>query len=230
MELSVREERRLNFLSLAYAQAVEEAGGMALHFPSLVRRETVEEAVSMIDGLVLAGGADIHPSYYGEEITEPISLSPNQRTDFDLSILKAALEAGRAVLAICHGMQIVNVSLGGTLYQDLARQVPGSIGHRSKEGDPPARHEVRVEPGSRLSDLLDGRLHFEVCSTHHQAVKVLGKGLRVNARSPDGLVEGLELPGFPRLIAVQWHPEKDPESEVSRTLFRALVKMAEGGA
>lgn len=226
MELTVKGERRINFLDLAYAQSVEEAGGMPVYFPSLPSSGMFTEAMSMIDGLVLTGGADIHPSYYGEEITAPISLSPDQRTDFDLGIFRSALNAGKAILAICHGMQIMNVALGGTLYQDVNNQLSGSILHREMEGKPPARHRVEVEPGSRLTNILGGMLEFEVCSTHHQGVKDLGKGLRISAKSPEGLVEGIELPGYPKVIGIQWHPEKDPGSEASRRLFSALVQMA----
>ena len=226
MEMSVKGERRLNFLDLAYARAVDNAGGMPIHFPSLPQSGMFAEAMSMIDGLILTGGGDIHPSYYGQEITAPISLSPDQRTDFDLGIFRAAMKAGKAILAICHGMQIMNVALGGTLYQDISSQPPGSIIHREMEGKTPARHSVQVEPGSRLANMLGGMLEFEVCSTHHQGVRDLGKGLRVSAKSPDGIVEGIELSGHPKVIGVQWHPEKDPASEASRRLLRALVEMA----
>ena len=226
LELSAKEDSQLNFLNLAYAQAIEKAGGIPLHFPPLSSPEIFKEALSLIDGLVLSGGADIHPSYYGEEISSPISLSPNQRTEFDLQFFHAALKAGKPILAICHGMQIMNVALGGSLYQDLATQLPGSIADRQEEGKAPARHRVKVKPASRLAEFMEGMLEFDVSSTHHQAVKVLGKGLRVNARSPDGVVEGIELPDHPNVIGIQWHPEKDPNSEASRIIFRKFVEMS----
>jgi putative glutamine amidotransferase len=230
MELTVKGDRRINFLDLAYAQAVEEAGGRPFYFPSLCSSGAFAEPVSLIDGLVLTGGADIHPSYYGEEITAPISLSPDQRTDFDLSLFRVAMKAGKAILAICHGMQIMNVALGGTLYQDVNNQLSGSIPHRDAERKIPARHRVEVEPGSRLAGILGGMLEFEVPSTHHQVVKELGRGLRISARSPDGLVEGIEMPEYPKVIGIQWHPEKDPRSEASRRLLRGLVQMAASGS
>ena len=225
LELSAKGERRMNFLDLAYAECVERAGGIPFHFPSLPSPNFVDEAVPLVDGLILTGGADIHPSYYGEGITAPVTLSPDPRTEFDLLFFHAALKAGKAILAICHGMQIMNVALGGTLYQDIITQLPGSINHREMEGKTPARHTVQVELGSRLANILDGMLEFEVCSTHHQAIKALGKGLKISARSPDGLVEGIELPGYPKAIGIQWHPEKDPGSKVSRRILRALVEM-----
>jgi putative glutamine amidotransferase len=226
LELSSKSESFINFLPLAYAKAVEESGGLPVHFPSLLKPGMIAEAVALIDGLVLTGGADIHPSYYGEEITAPMSLSPNQRTDFDLNILRGALESGKPVLAICHGMQIMNVAFGGTLYQDIVSQMPGPIQHRGMEESEPARHIVQVVPDSALAGILGGMLEFEVSSTHHQAVKELGKDLLVNARSPDGTIEGIEMSGYPKAIGIQWHPEKDPGSEASRRLFQAFVEMA----
>ncbi|MFH1756469.1 MAG: gamma-glutamyl-gamma-aminobutyrate hydrolase family protein [Pseudomonadota bacterium] len=227
LEMSAKGERRLNFLDLAYAQCVAAAGGVPVHFPSLPAKEMIYDAVSRIEALVLTGGADIHPSYYGEEISAAISLSPDQRTDFDLAILQAAMSAGKAILAICHGMQIVNLALGGTLYQDIPTQVPGSpIKHREAEGKAYARHSVRVEPGSRLATIFDGMPEFKVTSTHHQAIKSLGKGMRVSAQSPDGLIEGIELAGYPKILGVQWHPEKDPASEASKRIFKGFVALA----
>jgi len=226
LELSTKGERCLNFLDLAYAECVERAGGLPLYFPSLPSPTFTDEAVAMIDGLVLTGGADIHPSYYGVEISAPVILSPNQRTDFDLRLFHASLKADKPILAICHGMQIMNVALGGSLTQDIPSQVPGSLSHRGEKDYLPARHKVTVEAGSRLAEIMKGMVEFEVSSTHHQAVKTLGKNLQISARAPDGLVEGIELPDHPKVIGIQWHPEKDPQSEASRRLFQAMVDMA----
>jgi len=226
LELSIKGSKRLSFLDFAYAECVKDAGGIPLHFPPLPSVEFIPEALSLIDGLVLTGGADINPSYYREEISAPVVLSPDQRTDFDLALFQAALSGDKAILAICHGMQIVNISLGGTLYQDIPTQVPEAIEHRGKEDSTPARHGVTVEAGSGLAEIMGGMLRFEICSTHHQAVKDLGRDLRVIARSSDGIVEGIELPGHPKFIGVQWHPEKDPQSEATRRLFRAHIELA----
>jgi putative glutamine amidotransferase len=226
LEVSAKGERLTHFLNQAYAQAIEEAGGKALYFPPFSSPGMMAETLSMIDGLVLTGGADIHPSYYGEEIVAPVFLSPTQRTDFDLEFFRAALQAGKAILAICHGMQIVNVALGGTLFQDIPSQIPRAIEHRGKDGRGAIRHPVRIKKESRLTEILGGRFEIEVPSIHHQAVKGLGTDLRVSAEAPDGLVEGVELPGNPRFIGVQWHPEEELESEPTRRLFRTLIEMA----
>ncbi len=229
LEMSARGDKRLNYLDLAYSQCVLEAGGIPVHFPSFPTEEMIYEIVSVIDGLVLSGGADIHPSFYGEEITAPIFLSPDQRTEFDLQFFHAALKTDKAILAICHGMQLVNVALGGSLYQDVPAQLPVSlVNHRAPEARAHARHRVRVESASKLAAIFEGMPEFEVTSTHHQAVKILGKGLKVNARSPDGLVEGIELPDFPKVLGVQWHPEQDPASEASQRLFKGFIALASG--
>jgi putative glutamine amidotransferase len=226
LELSVKGERRVNFLDLAYAECVERAGGFPLYFPPLPLPSFADEAAAMFEGVVLTGGADIHPSYYGEGISAPVSLSPSQRTDFDMTVLGAALKGGKPILAICHGMQIMNVALGGTLVQDIAAQLPGSWPHRGEREFLSSRHMVAIERGSRLAEVLGEMDRFEVSSTHHQAVKTLGRGLQVSARSGDGMVEGIEMPGHPGVIGIQWHPEKDPLSESTHRLFRALVGMA----
>jgi len=226
LELSEKGEKRTSFLDLAYAECVKGAGGIPVHFPPLPAEEFIEGIIPLIDGLVLTGGADLNPFYYGEEVSAPVVLSPDQRTDFDLSIFRAVLAAGKAILAICHGMQIMNVALGGTLYQDIHSQVPGAMEHRVEKGSPPARHSVTVERGSRLAEILEGIPRLEICSIHHQAVKELGKNLRIVARAPDGIIEAIELPGHPKIIGVQWHPEQDPQSEATCRLFRALVEEA----
>jgi len=226
LELGQKGEKRTSFLDLAYAECVKDAGGIPLHFPPLPADEFIQEIIPLIDGLVLTGGADINPSYYREEISAPVVLSPDQRTDFDLALFQAALSGGKAILAICHGMQIVNVALGGTLYQDIPTQVPGVIEHRGKKDSSPALHGVTVEAGSRLAGIMGGTLRFEICSIHHQAVKDLGRDLRVIARSSDGIIEGIEFPGHPKIIGVQWHPEKDSQSEATRRLFRAHIELA----
>jgi putative glutamine amidotransferase len=226
MELSAKNEQALNYLNLAYAEAVEEAGGNAIFLPTLFSSKKLQEILSFTDGLVLTGGADIHPSYYGEEVSAPINLSPNQRTDFDLNLFRAALKAGKAILAICHGMQIMNVACGGSLYQDIDTQLPGPITHRAEEGQNPARHRVQVEPGTRLASVLQDLLEIEIISTHHQAVKTLGNGLKVSAKSPDNIIEGIEMPDFSKVIGIQWHPEKDLTSEASRRLFKGFIALA----
>ncbi len=226
LELSVKGGKRTNFLDLAYSECVERAGGLPFYFPPLPGSPFMDASLDMFDGLVLTGGADIHPSFFGEEITSPITLSPDRRTEFDLNMFRIARQAGKPILAICHGMQIMNVALGGTLIQDLATQAPGSLPHRGDKDSPPLRHAVRLEPGFAIAEVMQGLGEIEVASSHHQSVKAPGKRLRVTARAPDGIIEGVEIPGSPEVIGIQWHPEKDPESEPTRRIFQWLVQKA----
>ena len=127
----------------------------------------------------------------------------------------------KPILAICHGMQIINVAFGGALYQDLAAQRPESMPHRA-QADEACSHLIFVSKGSLLEKLIGGE-EFESASYHHQAVKSVGKGLEVVANARDGVVEALELPGYPFLLGVQWHPEKTLDSEVTKRLFSWFV-------
>lgn len=203
------------YIDLRYGKMVEEAGGI----PVLLHpAESIGEVVSKIDGLLLSGGEDIHPRYYGEEPQYPMTLSPDLRTEFETSLLKESMEKSIPVLGICHGMQLINVVLGGSLYQDLPLQKSDVMEHRLKD----KRHLVDVDGDSLLYRIF-GIGEIDVTSTHHQAVKEIGKGLESCATARDGVVEAFEKPDYPFLMAVQWHPEKDPD-EVSRRLFSSFIK------
>lgn len=170
-----------------------------------VRPIAAESGVGLegLDGLVLSGGVDLNPKLYGEE-RHPLADEPSDaRDELELGLLREALDRDLPVLAICRGMQLFNVALGGTLEQhieacdvhrryDLEKRLPV--------------HEVEVEAGTRLAGIL-GEGKVAVNSRHHQAVARVGEGLRVSARAEDGLVEGIELPGKRFAVGVQWHPE-----------------------
>lgn len=203
------------YIDLRYGKMVEEAGGI----PVLLHpADSTGEVVSKIDGLLLSGGEDIHPRYYGEEPQYPMTLSPDLRTEFETSLLKESMEKSIPVLGICHGMQLINVALGGTLYQDLPSQKKDAMEHRLKD----KRHIVDVDGDSLLYTIL-GIGELNVTSTHHQAVKKLGKGLGVCAAAEDGIIEAFEGPDYPFLIGVQWHPEKEPD-EYSNRLFLRFIE------
>lgn len=203
------------YIDLKYGKPVDDVGGI----PLLIHpTSSIRDIVSKINGLLLSGGEDIHPKFYREEVRYPMDLSLDIRTEFELSLLKEAMERRLPVFGICHGMQLINVALGGTLYQDLPAQRNDVMGHRLKG----KRHPVTLEEDSQLFRFL-GKKGVEVTSTHHQAVKVLGKGLKVSAVAPDGVIEGFEMPGYPLLIGVQWHPEKEPDED-SRKLFEGFLR------
>jgi len=200
-----------------YVHAVDRAGGAAIILP--IQSQRVEDLLERIDALVLSGGPDVGPDRYGED-PHPESQSPRiERDEFELTLVTAAAEAGTPTLAICRGMQVLNVARGGTLHQHL----PDVIGHRghSPTAGEYAWHSVSVDPDSRLARILPDR-SVETASHHHQAIARLGKGLSVVAQAEDGTIEAVEDPGLDYLVGVQWHPEVGGDL----SLFVSLVSAA----
>lgn len=178
-----------------YTDAVWAAGGLPLPTCGVC----AEEMAELCDGLVLTGGVDLDPALYGEEtLNDTVKVKP-ERDAFELALFRAFYERGKPIMGICRGCQLINVALGGTLYQDLAAQK--GLAH----SDPALRHEVSVEGDSVLGQLFGAR--FFVNSTHHQAVKDTASGLRITARSKDGVVEAFEHEALP-VLATQFHPER----------------------
>lgn len=213
-DIEERDKKTYLYIDLRYGKLVEEAGGLPL---LLHPTESVKEIISRIDGLLLSGGEDIHPKYYKEEPRYPMTLSPDVRTEFEISLLREAMKRNIPILGICHGMQLINVVFGGTLYQDLPGQTEGVINHRLGEN----RHPVSIVEETLLIESI-GKKEMNVTSTHHQAVKDLGMGLKVSATAHDSLVEAIEMPEYPFLMGVQWHPEKGPDEE-SMKLFASFI-------
>ncbi|HWQ69365.1 MAG TPA: gamma-glutamyl-gamma-aminobutyrate hydrolase family protein [Patescibacteria group bacterium] len=224
-----------NALLEGYSHAVLEAGGLPLILPipytepvlSPVEGPTLTEAyLNAIDGLLLTGGADIHPSFYGQTVLEHCGEIDEERDRFEVQLVHAARSRDLPLLGICRGLQVLNVALGGSLYQDLSYRKETNPAHQSpreQRGEPV--HQVAIAEGSRLAGIL-GIRELRVTSTHHQIIRDLAPGLTVNAVAPDGVVEGVEGAGR-FLLAVHWHPERmfthHPEQ---LALFRALVEAA----
>ncbi len=208
-----------------YVQAVQQAGGM----PVMVPPGDVEAGLELLErsgGLLLTGGADVAPSFYGAAPHAKLGRTEPERDELEIRLLKAALDGGQPVFGICRGLQVINVGLGGTLYQDLPSEHPSPVDHntRPRTGPPVLAHTVTVEAGTRLASLV-GAGELGVNSFHHQAVKDAAPGVRVTAVSPDGLVEGFETSDG-RLLAVQCHPEELTHLEWARRLFGAFVEAA----
>jgi putative glutamine amidotransferase len=205
-----------------YIDAVQRAGGFAVMLPPDPRlAEDPHEALELIDGLLLAGGADIDPATYGQPAhAETLDVVP-ERDAFEIALTRAAIERDLPVLGICRGMQLINVALGGTLHQHLPEHV-GHEQHRRVIGSfDGADHEVELSPGTLAMRVIDAPTHATK-SHHHQGVDRVGEGLRVSAISAvDGLAEAIELPDRTFVLGVQWHPEADAMSPVIGGLVQA---------
>lgn len=215
-------DQRAALLPSNYIEAIQRAGGFAVMLPpdpQLVADPG--EALESIDGLMLAGGADIDPSTYGQQAAPQTVETVPERDVFEIALVRAAIERDLPLLGICRGMQLINVACGGTLCQDL----PGRFGHeqhrRALGSFDGADHDVQVFPGTLAMRVLDAPRHATK-SHHHQGVELLGDGLQVSATSViDELVEAIEMPGKRFLLGVQWHPEADTTSPVLGALVRA---------
>lgn len=181
------------------------SGDALIHRSSL----RLSDYAAHLDGLVLQGGADISPQAYGEEPLTEEWAGDRVRDVYEMELLHEFIEAGRPVLGICRGMQLINVAHGGTLHQDIPTQVEDAVTHQHPDYDRYA-HAITFEPDSALGRLYRDRQQARVVSIHHQAVKALGRGLRVEARAEDGVVEAIRLDGRPYVVGVQWHPEFHP--------------------
>ncbi len=212
---------------VSYLRAVLAAGGIPLLIPPGLNRDQLAEALARLDGLVLIGGGDIDPALFqGRAHPRVYGIDPT-RDDLDLSLARLAASSRKPFLGICRGIQVINVALGGTLYTDIADQTPQPLRHDWYPDIPRNHlaHEVTVEPGSRLNQILGGE-RFAVNSLHHQGLEQIAPGLRVVAHATDGLVEAVELPDHPFGIGVQWHPEWMQEHAPQRAIFSALIEAA----
>jgi putative glutamine amidotransferase len=223
-ELSIEgEPLPVRYAPAVYDDAVLRAGGLPVHLPVLPSGRN-RELLDLVDGLILSGGGDVDPSAYGEEPQQGLFLVESDRDVAEGELLHAAAESRVPVLGICRGLQLINVSFGGTLVQELAGE-SGQDHHPQHVPDAKPVHPVLVEPGSLLAHAV-GDTRIDVNSTHHQAVDVIPDSLRVTARSLDDVVEGLELRRSDVwVVGVQWHPEAmEAQDPVQRRLFRALVE------
>ena len=188
-----------------YADAVAAAGGV----PVLLAHEVdaVDRALGLIDGLLVTGGDfDVDPALFGASSRHPSVKTKDRRTAFEAAALRAALARDLPVLGICGGQQLLNVVLGGTLVQHIADEVPGALEHEQKNPRTEPGHSVAIAPGTVLRGIVEVA-ELNVNSAHHQAAKETGPGVVVNARAPDGVIEGIEHPERRFCLGVEWHPE-----------------------
>ncbi len=207
----------------AYARAVSRAGGIPVLIPTGADADALAD---QLDGLLIPGGADIDPQLFGEEPHPTVRIVARPRFEMEWALVRAFEQRRKPILGICYGAQLLNVWRGGSLHQHLPDLPFVTLKHR-REPDEPAlpRHPVQLERDSRLHELI-GQEQFEIVSAHHQAVKAVGRGLRVVAHSPDGVIEAVEDASLPFFIGVQWHPERDPDSPATHALFEAFIRAA----
>ncbi len=208
-----------------YLRAVSRAGAVPLLIPFVSDSTRLRTLYGALDGLLLTGGEDLDPARYGETVHEKCGRITPERDETELALARWAIDEGLPLLAICRGIQVLNVALGGTLYQDIQSQIPAAGRHDwypgiSRQHRP---HTVAIAPEGRLAEIV-GVSTMPVNSLHHQALKDVAAGLVVTARAPDGIIEAVEMPGHPFAVAVQWHPEElaadDPQAQ---RIFDAFV-------
>lgn len=220
---------RIEFATLAhealpemYLDLLRAAGAMPVVLP--VHENFEPDLLERLDGVVLTGGGDVDPSEYRRRrssLTRGVDL---RRDRFELNLIRAAVARDMPILAICRGIQVMNVALGGSLVQDIDAQLPGALRHYELEHWDRVVHPVRFEPGSLLTHVLGEEIG--VNSMHHQTIETLGDGLVIVGRSPDGLVEAVELPRLHFGVGIQWHPECLGVAHPSFKLFQIFVDAA----
>lgn len=215
-------ERDRAFAFTTYTEAIRRAGGIPVIIPP--QPENAPDIVEELDGILLAGGEDCDPAAYGEPRHPSVEPMDPRRQNNDLTLAKTARDRGIPTLGICLGLQMMNIAAGGSLIQDINSAMKTDIDHASEPSDR-HRHGVTLESGTKLANIL-GQRELDVNSSHHQAIRTPGNGLRVTAHAPDGIIEGLEDPSHPFYVGVQWHPEDMKGEKSASTLFGAFIDAA----
>jgi len=218
------EEKESLWMLPGYLDGISEAGGLPIVLPLTTNAQDLGQVVEMCDGFLFTGGQDVSPELYGEKPLEGLVECCVMRDSMELYVLEKALRADKPVLGICRGVQLINVALGGTLYQDIPAQWPSEVEHQQKPPYDIPVHDVALCKDTPLYECLKVET-LAVNSYHHQAVKDVAEKLQVMAVSPDGLVEAVCMPGHRFLWAVQWHPEFSHEVDAfSRKIFSTFVE------
>lgn len=206
----------------AYLLAVQQAGGLPVALPFVESAGEAHELLARLDGVLLSGSDDLHSSLWGEPLHPAAKLMHSHRQRTELLLCEALLASDLPLLGICGGMQTLAVAAGGSLHQHVPDLGPHVLDHAAGADGP--RHDVTVEPGTRLAALLGGRA--AVNTAHHQAIARLPAGFLPAARAPDGVLEAWEMPSRRFAVGVQWHPERMPDDPGQRRLLAALVAAA----
>lgn len=207
-----------------YIKAIELAGGLPVLLPYVSEDETIDSFISICDGFFFTGGADVDPKRYDERPKATCGEIQYNRDELEFKVLEKVLNTSKPILAICRGAQLVNVALGGTLYQDISSEIGTQISHRQSEPKFAPSHDVNVVENTPLYTLV-GTQRMHANSFHHQAIKTFGQGLEIMALADDGVVEAAYLSGERYLRAYQWHPERLCENDNhNRLVFDDFIK------
>lgn len=218
----------LHSITEAYVRAVSNAGGLPVLIPLGLPEETLDKLFQRLDGILFSGGGDVQPERYGSQPHPLVDDVDNDRDRVEIHLLQRTVQQGLPFIGICRGLQVINVALGGTLYEDILEQRPDSLKHRFYPDWPRTylAHTIQLEKDSRLSQVL-GASSVQVNSLHHQGIRELAAPLQAAAYAPDGLIEAFELAQYPFGMAVQWHPEWLQEHPPMQSLFREFVRAAD---
>lgn len=217
------------YVNKDYVKSVEKAGGAPVILPLVSDYEVVKIQIEAMDSIIISGGFDVNPLIYGEEPSQKQGFLCPERDEYDLMVIKAAMELNKPILGICRGLQILNVALGGTMYQDLSLIEGCYIKHVQESRPEVAGHTVKVEEGTKLYSIFGEKIITN--SFHHQAIKDLAPGFKVAARAKDGVIEAIEKEeGF--VVGIQWHPEMmaGKDNELMLSLFEEFVEVSVKGA
>lgn len=223
--LHANTERPIYGNNRAYVHAIEHAGGVPVLIPLLGDLSGLNSLLPRLDGLLLSGGIDIQPQLYGEQPHPKLGEVDPHLDALELALARWALREHIPTLGICRGHQLINVALGGTLYQDIGSQCPNALRHSNWDLPRNTRvHTVQIDPDSRLAAIL-GTCSIETNSLHHQSVKKPGRGVLITGYANDGIVEALEVPEHPFMLAVQCHPEEMYQDDPTwNKLFVAFIE------
>lgn len=217
-----RNEKNQYQLLADYSWSVFRAGGAPVLLPPVGDGSLAETWLSRIDAIIFTGGGDLDPNLYGGTVHPTMYTLDEERDHAEIALARAALQHDLPILAICRGLQVFNVAMGGTLYPHLPDVFGTRVAHRLPPREP-ASHEVSLAPESRLAHLL-GATRVNGVSWHHQAIRDLGSGLIVTGSAPDGVIEAAEIPGHAWFIGVQWHPEMSADRDpMQQRIFDGLV-------
>lgn len=212
------------YLHREYQQSIIEAGGIPIILPS--NKNMVDKFMEICDGFILSGGEDVDPIYYNEHPHEPLGITNEERDEFEIALIKKIVKQNKPLLAICRGMHILNVALGGTLIQDIPNQLEVHIQHFQKADRNKTIHVVDIEKESKLYQAIKDTT-FKVNSLHHQCIDVIAEELQPTAFAADEVIEGVEHKNAKYILGVQWHPESmSATNKEMKKLFKQLVDVS----